>query len=147
MTETAKRRLKNPNFTPEIGLATQFSSEHQPKPENIGKGMKKAGLLRRLMDIQLSGKGEKLDKIREQLSALTGLPENQVSKLTLEAVSHLRQIEKSILSGDTYAYNSYQNREYGPKAETMNLDIRQAIVIQVISPEQAEQVTRLEDVR
>lgn len=109
--------------------------------------MQKAGLLRSLLDLKPKGDSKTLATIREKVMELTGLSKEAVDDMTMEALMHYRQQEKAINVGDTYAYNSVLNREYGPPAETMNLDIRQAIVIQVISPEQAEQVTRLEDVR
>lgn len=140
MAETARKRHK---IEPSYGLATQFTPDRQPAPELKSQGKQKAGLLRRLMDIQLNGKGEKLDEIREHLAALTGLPPEQVSQLTLEAVSHLRQIEKAILSGDTYAYNSYQNREYGNPTTTVNAEVKQMIM--VVTPEDAERLKALEE--
>lgn len=145
MGEAVKTTRTRHKIDPHVGV--KFSKDYQPSPEAKSAGARKPGLLRALLDLKPKGDSEALQKIRAQVMNLTGLSREQVDDMTMEALMHYRQQEKAINLGDTYAYNSVLNREYGPPAETMNLDIRQAIVIQVISPEQAEQVTRLEDVR
>ena len=94
------------------GKETQFSSQRQPAPEAKSKGKKKQLFLKDIASQIVGGQAvEDVKPIAEYL----GIPE---SKIDIETLMHLKQMQKAIEKGDTKAYQAVLDRLKGkPRQE------------------------------
>lgn len=95
---------------------TQFSKENQPTPEQKAAGHKRKVLLKQIAkQIVTGGFRKALVPVAEYL----GVDPDQID---LETALHLKQMEKALKKGDTFAYNALMDRLKGKPVQAIQMD-------------------------
>lgn len=96
--------------------ATQFTSDRQPSPEAKKAGRIKKTLLKQIAKQIVSG------TYKESLEDLAELLGVDPEAIDLETAMHLKQMEKALTKGDTYAYNALMDRLKGKPVQAIQME-------------------------
>lgn len=118
----APKKKKRGNINGTMGK--QFTSEYQPSPESKRLGRLKKRTLKDLSNLVISSEHIGGKAVIKFVATFLGIPEEEVKEehITMEMAMHLRQLEKAIKTGDTYAWNSLMDRIYGRAKQTIGVE-------------------------
>lgn len=100
-----------------------FSKENQPSAEAKKAGWAKKKRAQELAKavLELSFKGMKDSKLKQQAAEYFGIPQKE---LTVEMMLLFRQAEKAIQKADTQAFNAIMDRAFGKPKEKVEVDAK-----------------------
>lgn len=96
--------------------AYQFTSENQPTPEQKAAGHIKKTLLKQIAKQLVSGNYK--DQFK-QVAELLGINPDAID---LETAMHIKQMQKALVEGNTFAYNAVMDRLKGKPVQAIQME-------------------------
>ena len=115
---------RNSEYMRNLGKNTCFTSERQPVSNGRVKGSKNASTIAKMvlnMPAKLIDKDSQFTEIKDN--------DGNTIQVDTETAITLKQAQKALKDGDTYAYNSLMDRLYGKAKQAIDINENQAPTI------------------